>query len=205
MSNNATRNILVRLCQATVLVTTVLCMSAAAVSQSVLTDDAYISNVPKDIDSNFGTNPNLFVSPSNSVYLKFKLTPTVPVGTQGSDISKATLKIYVGNVTTAGAIDVVQLAETWQEKNITSRNAPAIGDLIASSVVVDLNRKGQFLLIDVTSAVRQWLDSSTNFGLALIAHDAASITFDSKENSQTSHEPELITSPITEIVEMPLR
>ena len=192
MSNDVTRNILIRLCQATVLLAVVLCMSAAAVCQSVLTDDANTSNVPKDIDSNFGTNPNLFVSPTNTVYLKFKLTPTVPVGTQGSDVSKATLKIYVGNVSTPGTIDVAQAAESWTEKIVTARNAPAIGDVLATGVVIDANKKGQFLLIDVTSAVRQWLDTSTNYGLSLIAHDAANVTFDSKENSQTSHEPELI-------------
>src|SRR6185503_18652690 len=61
-----------------------------------------------------------------------------------------------------------------------------------TGVVIDANKKGQFLLIDVTNAVRQWLDTSTNNGLALVAHEATSVTFDSKENSQTSHEPELI-------------
>ena len=66
MSNDAIRNILVRVCQVTVLAIALLCMSAAAFSQSVLTDDAYTSNVPKDIDSNFGTNPNLLVSPTNT-------------------------------------------------------------------------------------------------------------------------------------------
>jgi len=190
--SNDTHNIRIRLRQLVVSLIAMMCIGVAAAGQSVLTDDAHTSNVPKDLDSNFGTSPNLFVSPTNAAYLKFKLTPTVPVGTQGSDVSKATLKIYVGNVSTPGTIDVLLAAESWNEKTITGRTPPATGDLLATGVVVDANKKGQFLLVEVTSAVRQWLDTSTNYGLVLIAHDATSITLDSKENSQTSHEPELI-------------
>ena len=194
MSNDATRNILVRLCQALVLVTGFFCMSVAAVCQSVLTDDAHTSSVTKDIDSNFGTNPNLVVSATNTGYLKFKLTPTLPTGTAGSDVSKATLKIYVGNVSVPGTIDVVQVADNWSEKTITARTAPALADLLATGVSIDASRKGQYLLIDVTGAVKNWLDTSNNYGLALVGHDATSVTFDSKENSQTSHEPELVVA-----------
>ncbi|HKE58386.1 MAG TPA: DNRLRE domain-containing protein, partial [Pyrinomonadaceae bacterium] len=193
MSNHNTRRILSRLCQAIVLLTALLCVSAAAFGQSVVTDDAYINKVPKDTDSNFGTNPNLSVSPTSTAYLKFKLRPNLPVGTQSSDVSKATLKIYVGNVLAPGTIDVFQSADNWSEKDLTWRNAPALGDLLAT-VVVDQNTKSQFLLIDVSNAVRQWLDSSTNYGFAFVARDATSVTFDSKENSQTSHEPELIVA-----------
>jgi len=176
------------------LATIFACCTQTALAQSILSDDAHTSSVTKDLDTNFGTNPNLVVSPTNTAYLKFKLTPTVPVGTQGSDVSKATLKIYVGNVSTPGTVDVLLAAESWNEKSITGRTPPATGDVLATGVVVDTNKKGQFLVVDVTSAVRQWLDTSTNYGLVLIAHDATSVAFDSKENSQTSHEPELIVA-----------
>ena len=171
-----------------------VCVSAVAFSQSVLTDDANTSSLPKDIDSNFANNPNLVVSATNTSYLKFKLTPTLPTGTVGSDVSKATLKIYVSNVSVSGTIDVVQVADNWNEKTITARTAPALADLLAAGVSIDASRKGQYLLIDVTNAVRTWLDTSNNYGLALVGHDAISVTFDSKENPQTSHEPELIVA-----------
>jgi len=169
-----------------------VCVSAVAFGQSIVSDDANTSSLSKDIDSNFGTNPNLVVSTTNTTYLKFKLTPTLPTGTVGSDVSKATLKIYVGNVSLPGTIDVVQLADNWSEKTVTARTAPALADLLATGVSIDAARKGQYLLIDVTNAVKNWLDTSNNYGLALVAHDAMSVTFDSKENSQTSHEPELV-------------
>jgi len=172
----------------------VICLSGMTMAQSVLSDDANTSNLPKDLDTNFGTNPNLTVSATNTIYLKFKLSPTLPEDIQASQIAKATLKIYVGNVSTAGAIDVVELADNWSEKTVTARNAPALGDLVVTGVNIDVNKKGQYLLIDVSNAVRHWLNSSTNNGLAIVAGTGTSVTFDSKENSQTSHEPELIVT-----------
>ena len=172
----------------------IVCLSSVSLAQSVLSEDAYTSNLPKDMDLNFGANPNLTISTSNNSYLKFRLSSILPTGTQSSHISRATLKLYVSNVSAAGTVDVVELADQWSEKTITARNAPALSDLIASGVSTDTNKKGQYLLIDVTTAVKHWLDSSTNNGLALVAGSGASVTFDSKENSQTSHEPELIVT-----------
>ena len=44
-----------------------LALPGASFAQSVLTDDAHTSTAPKTTDSNFGTNPNLFVSPAGNV------------------------------------------------------------------------------------------------------------------------------------------
>src|SRR4029453_9998570 len=120
-----------------------ICDSSISLAQSVLTDDAHTSSVTRDQDLNFGTNPNLTVSSTNNTYLKFKLSSTLPPGTQGSDIAKATLKLFVGNVSAPGAIDVVHLTENWSEKTITASNAPAAGDVIASGIPIDANKKGQ--------------------------------------------------------------
>src|SRR4051812_26267182 len=122
MVKDMTHNILNGLGKTLAVLLISMCVLTVASAQSVLTDDAHTSSVLKDIDSNFGANPNVMVSLTNKAYLKFKLTPTVPVGTQGSDVSKATLKVYVGNVSTPGMIDVFQLAENWNEKNLTARN-----------------------------------------------------------------------------------
>jgi len=37
-----------------------------ATAQSILSDDAHTSSQTKDLDANFGTNPNLLVSPINT-------------------------------------------------------------------------------------------------------------------------------------------
>lgn len=127
-----------RILFATLVMTFAWC-TQTALAQSILSDDAHTSNLTKDLDANFGINPNLLVSPTNTGYLKFKLTPTVPVGTQGSDVSKATLKIYVGNISTPGTIDVIQAAESWND----SFGSPAIFSCPQASEIV--SRKQQKL------------------------------------------------------------
>ena len=182
-----------------------LLLSGSARAQSNLTDDAHTTSDPKLADANFGTNPNLTVSPTGNVYVKFKLTPTLPAETAGADVSKATLKLYVGNVSTAGRLDVYQVVSPWDESTIKANNAPALGPLITTTAQVGADKRGQFLVIDLTETVRLWLgddgagtNGAPNYGLALAPHPldagnptAANITFDSKENSQTSHEPAL--------------
>src|SRR5262245_23270783 len=43
----------------------VVCLSGLTMAQSVLSDDAHTSTLPKDLDTNFGTSPNLTVSATN--------------------------------------------------------------------------------------------------------------------------------------------
>ena len=52
----------------------VVCLSGLTMAQSVLSDDANTSTLTKDLDTNFGTNPSLTVSATNTIYLKFKLS-----------------------------------------------------------------------------------------------------------------------------------
>ena len=44
------------------------------------------------------------------------------------------------------------------------------------------------------TAVRDWLDGTPNNGIAIVAAPGTNATFDSKENSQKSHEPGLIVT-----------
>ncbi len=98
MLNDTIPNILNRFSNIFAVLALTVCVSGIAMAQSVLSDDAHTSTSPRDVDTNFGTNPNLAVSPTNNVYLKFKLSPTLPAGIQGSDVAKATLKLYLGNL-----------------------------------------------------------------------------------------------------------
>ena len=177
----------------TALLACVIFFAAAAQAQSILTDDAQTINSVKDADSNFGTNPNLNVLSGSNSYLKFKLS-TLPAGTKGTDVAKATLKVYVGTVTTPGTIDLYEAGGAWNEKTITANTSPALGALIGSGISIDAGKKGQYLTIDVTSAARKWLDGVANNGIVIVAGTGTNVTFDSKENSQTSHEPDLIVA-----------
>ena len=83
----------------------VLFLPGSSFAQSVLVDDAHTSTAPKLMDSNFGTNPNLFVNTAGNIYIKFKVSSTLPAGTPGSAVERATLKLYLANVTTPGKLD----------------------------------------------------------------------------------------------------
>ncbi len=192
-----------------------LTLPGASFAQSALTDDANVncSNDDDDDDdhahkspstntggggSNCGGKTSLSLSSSGKVYIKFRLSSTLPANTPGSDVARATLKLYIRTLKDSGTIDVYIVAGSWSEKTITSSNAPPLGSLIATAVPVQSNMKDQFLVIDVTSAVQQWLGTDgagtggiANHGVALVARNGARVTFDSKENTVTSHEPQL--------------
>lgn len=182
-----------------------LAFHGSSFAQATLLDDASTSVSAKSADSNFGTNPNLSVNSAANVYIKFKLSTVLPSGTPGSRIERATLKLYLGNVTSPGKLDIYPVAGPWNEDTITARNAPALGNLLTTTKQIELAKRHEFLVIDITSLVQQWLgddgqgtNGSSNYGLAIVAHptdattpEVANVTFDSKENSQTSHEAQL--------------
>ncbi len=165
-----------------------LAVSSTAFAQSPLTDDA---------DSQKGTTANLTLSADSTVYLKFKLTATLPTNTPGSSVAKATIKLYLGAVKSPGIVDVYQLVSDWSEQTIASA-PPILGNLLQAGIPAQADQGGKFLVIDITPAVQQWLGTdgvgaggAPNDGVALAARDGVNLTFDSKENSQTSHEAQL--------------
>jgi len=139
--------------------------------------------------TNYGTNVLLDVSAAKEIaYIQFNLA-SIPVS---ATVSKATLKLYVNGVTTAGSFNVDFVNGSWAESTITSSLSPALGTTIQASVPLTTASKNQYILIDVTSAVQEWLSGSqANDGIALVANGTFSASFDSKENTTTSHPAEL--------------
>ncbi len=142
---------------ALLLLLALMLISGSARAQSVLTDDAHTSTAPKTIDSNFGTNPNLLVNAAGNVYVKFKLSSTLPVNTPGTAVERATLKLYLANITVAGRLDVYTVAGAWDEATITGHNAPPLGNLLTTTTQLGLDKRGKFLVIDLTGLIQQWL------------------------------------------------
>jgi predicted RNA-binding Zn-ribbon protein involved in translation (DUF1610 family) len=161
----------------------------ATTSQAQITPskDAYTNSA--DPTTNFGTNVLLDVDGASQItYIQFNLA-SVPSGT---GVRQATLKLFVNAVTTAGSFNVDYVNGTWSEGSITSSLAPALGSTIVSNVSITTGDRNQYVLINVTPAVQAWLDGSqANDGLALVANSTFNASFDSKENTTTSHAPEL--------------
>jgi hypothetical protein len=125
---------------------------------------------------------------TDTTYIRFDLA-SIP---SGASVSQATLKLYAYAVNTAGSFNVDYVNGSWTESTITSSLAPALGTTIAASVPITTADKNQYILIDVTPAVQAWLSGSkANDGIALVANGTFNASFDSKENTATSHPPEL--------------
>jgi len=159
----------------------------AAYGQITPLGDSYINTAAPT--KNYGAATLLDVDGASQItYIQFNLA-SIP---SGASVSQATLKLYVNSVTTAGSFNVDFVTGAWAEGTIDASNAPAPGTTIASNVTVTTADKNQYILINVTSAVQAWLNGSeTNNGIALVANSSFNATFDSKENTTTSHPAEL--------------
>ena len=164
-----------------------------AYGQITPSQDAYTNSA--DLSTNYGTAVTLGVVNSatsiQTTYIQFDLS-SIPAGYTSANIAKATLKLYVNAVTTAGNFNVDYVNGTWQEKKITASLAPALGGMIVASVPLTSSNVHDYVLIDVTSAVGAWLNGTqTNDGIALVANSPLSATIDSKESTTQSHPAEL--------------
>ena len=155
---------------------------------ATLTDDARV--VPAFPSTNFGASANLKVRGSGPIrtFLKFDLS-TLPPGTVGSDVSKATLTLWVNLLAAPGSVDVQPVSGTWDEGSITATLASSLS-LGATVGTAAVSAAGKFVTVDVTSLVQDWVDGNvTNDGLALVANPGTpgvSVRFDSKENVGTT-------------------
>ena len=81
-----------------------LLLSVAALTYAQITpsDDAYVNSAAPTTNYGGAVTLNLS-SAADSAFIRFDLTP-VPSGYSGASIAKATLKLYVNTVTTAGQL-----------------------------------------------------------------------------------------------------
>lgn len=162
-------------------------LSSVGFAQITPSADSYTNTASPT--TNYGAKTLLDVDGASQItYIQFPLT-SIP---SGANVSQATLKLYVNSVTTAGSFNVDYVVSPWAESTIDASNAPPPGGVIASNVNVTTADKNQYILVDVTSAVQAWLSGTEdNTGLALVANSNFDATFDSKENTATSHPAEL--------------
>jgi hypothetical protein len=168
-------------------------VATAAVSgwcQITPSDDAYVSSAQPN--NNFGSGANLNVQATGSTtFIRFDLS-SVPSGYTGANIARASMKVYVSSVTTGGSFNVDLVSGSWKESAITFGTAPSIGSNIAANTPLTAASKNMYVIVDVTSAVQAWVDGAQpNFGIALVGNSGLSASFNSKENTATSHPPEL--------------
>ena len=72
-------------------------------------------------------------------YAKFDLS-TLPGGVVAADIVKATLRMWMEKVDSAGTIEIVRVDEDWDEHTITANLSPLLGLVVATP---SIGRRGQ--------------------------------------------------------------
>ena len=172
-----------------------LLTAGTARGQLAPTDDSFVraSN-----NTNHGNGQVLDViqaAQATSTFVRFSLN-SLPAGINGSAVAKATLRVYVMAVGSAGTFDIKRVAGTWKEETITGNLQPVLGTVIIGGVAVAANDGGNFLEIDVTPVLKEWLNGTLpNYGLALVPNGTSlNVSFASKENTSPSHEMELLVS-----------
>ena len=171
-------------------------------AEAIHTDDAYTDAAKAT--TNFGDATTLSVSGSGTklkrAWIKFDLPGVLPAGTMASQVSKATLKLWVSTAKTGGPVSVYAVTGTpaWIEgtgkpgSGITNGTAPALAPnpLISGWQIATADN---FAAVDVTSLVQSWITTpTTNLGIALTPDvSTVDVSFDSKESTTTSHGPQL--------------
>ncbi len=138
--------------------------------------------------SNFGSATTVTVGSSAAIGLvQFDLTQ-LPAGLTAAQIQKATLTLFLDHVNSGGTIniDTVSSSTPWGELTVTGNSGISPG--IAVNTAAMANTAATFVSLDATAAVQGWITApGSNNGFMLQANAGASVQFDSKENTTTSH------------------
>ena len=156
--------------------------SVAKAQPTPLTQDSYV--VPSSV-INYGAAATINVGGPNGAQalVQFDLSAL----TAGSTVSKATLVLFVNKLGAAGSINVAEATNVaWSETTVNGLNAPSASTSIASLVPVATG--SEYISVDVTQAVNDWLSGAVNnHGLVITAAAGINVAFDSKESTTTSH------------------
>jgi hypothetical protein len=174
--------------------------TVVAFAQAPVTDDAYVLQAHGT--NNYGSTQSLVLqSPGAYTLLRFDAS-RLPVGVTANQITHATVKLFVTAVTNAGAFDLCQITAPWSEGTVTYNNLPGYANCISSAGNITKANTQNYIELDVTSFVQNWLLNglTNNNGILLKPSIGSniSVSFDSKEAQQTSHDADLdagITGP----------
>ena len=162
----------------------VLLHAAAWADQAHLVGDATFASGNA---GHLGATPTINVGgPTNFQGLvQFDLS-SLPAGTTASQVSNATLQLFVSRIGTPGSVDIFAANAPWTESAVNGLNFPGPGTPVASSVPVSIAYS--YIVLDVTAQVKAWLNGATNNGFLIVADPSKTLVyFDTKESQSTSH------------------
>jgi hypothetical protein len=134
--------------------------------------------------ANYGAVSALRVGGANAAraLVQFDLS-TLPSGTAGNNVAKATLTLFVNKAIAPGAVTVSVASGGWSELSVSGTNVPPVPALAVASGV-PIPASGNYFYVDATQAVQNWLNGPTaNNGFIITpADNGVSVAFDSKES-----------------------
>ena len=142
--------------------------------------------------SNFGNAARVFVrnvSGHRCTFIDFDWL-RLP---EGVPISQAILRVWVASVEEPGTLDLQAIRDPWQERTLSNQTPLSFGSDVLS-VAIGPEAVARYMAIDVTALIQEAQSGASFHGLALLPHgffDSVSVSFDSKENTLTSHPMEL--------------
>ena len=159
------------------------CLATASAQQIPVAQDTYTSMTAANIATNYGVSPTVLVDANSTGLFSFDLS-NLPAGITASQVTQANVTFYVDQLTTSGQISVQKLKHAFGEGTASGYNPPNPIGVVATFTPVIAN---SFVTVDITALVQSWIATpSSNTGIALTT-SVASVLFDSKENTATSH------------------
>lgn len=133
----------------------------------------------------------LTVNASQAALVAFNLSQ-LPANYGPENIASARLRLYVGRVINPGDLKVHLVTQPWAE-NVAGPAPTVDPNPVASIAPAQLATK-QFVIVDVTDTVRDWLKGANNYGFGILAGGAtpgARVLFGSKEGPAVGFPAEL--------------
>lgn len=160
-------------------------VSAAVVATS---RDTYIHSV--NVNTNYGQAETIAVNAQSTALVWHDIDTVLPAGTTAEQVVKATLQLWVSasSPSVRGMLRVVPIQQTWGQGQVVYATRPYYATTSLTTVAFNGGRSF-YLVVDVTEIVRNWVKlRGSNNGVAILAADnSASLLFDSRKNSTTSH------------------
>ena len=145
--------------------------------------DTYVSLDQANLGALHGYATSVLVDPNDEGLISFNLS-SLPSSVTASQVTQATVTFYINQLNTSGLVSISTMKHPFNEATTNAYNLPNYTTTIASFTP---SASDSFITVDITPLVQSWISNpSINNGFALTTN-SASVSFDSKENTSTSH------------------
>jgi hypothetical protein len=141
---------------------------------------------------NCGRNPYISGATARAL-VRFGSLPVLPAG---KTLQRATLRVYLDAVFTAGKLDVLPIAAPdWSEKTVTWNTGVKAASSPSASKSFGSGNEGTWLEVDVTQIVQQWYSGALPNRGFILSSSAGFVDIRTKEDlngKKLQYAPQLV-------------